>query len=272
MVEPNAEIPAVGLGTWENTDPVECAESVRHAIEIGYRHIDTAHYYGNEEYVGEGIHDSEVPREEITIASKVHAEKFGLDYDGVIEGAKRSCERMSLDYLDILYVHWPVLHYEAEETLAAFDQLKQDGIIKRIGLSNYDMDLLEEARAVLEEPVFALQMEMHPFLHQQELLKYAQQHGIWLVAYSPLARGRVFEISEIQAIADKHDASEAQVAIAWLLSKDNVRAIPKASSKAHIRDNLNALDLSLDDEDIEYIDNIEREERYVERDDAPWLT
>jgi len=265
------DFPAIGLGTWQNTDPEECANSVRTALEMGYRHVDTAHYYGNEESVGRGIHAADVDRDDVVVASKVHAEKFGLDYDGVIEGAKRSCERMDLESLDVLYVHWPVLEYDAEETLSAFEQLKDDGVIDHIGLSNYSIELLEEALSVLEEPPLALQMEMHPFCQQEAILEYAQAHDIWLIAYSPLARGDVFESDVINSIAAKHGVSEAQVSIAWLLSKDNVSVIPKASSEAHIRDNLRAVDLTLDEADIERIDDIERRERYVERDDSPWL-
>ncbi|WP_415383321.1 aldo/keto reductase [Halosimplex sp. TS25] len=265
------DFPAIGLGTWQNTVPDECANSVQTALELGYRHIDTAHYYGNEESVGRGLQQSDIERDDVVVASKVHAEKFGLDYEGVIEGAKKSCERMNLERLDLLYVHWPVLQYDAEETLSAFEQLERDGVIDHVGLSNYSIDLLDEALSVLDETPLALQMEMHPFLHQDEILEYAQEHDIWLIAYSPLARGNVFESDVLQSIAEKHDVSEAQVSIAWLLSKDNVRVIPKASSEAHLRDNLNAVDLTLDEEDIKRIDNVDRQERYVERDDSPWL-
>lgn len=265
------DFPAIGLGTWQNTEPDKCANSVKTALEIGYRHIDTAHYYGNEESVGRGIHAADVDRDDVVVASKVHAEKFGLDYDGVIEGAKKSCERMDLEYLDVLYVHWPVLEYDAEETLSAFEQLQDDGVIHHIGLSNYSIELLEEAQSVLAEPPLALQMEMHPFLPQEEILAYAQEHDIWLVAYSPLARSGVFESDVINSIAEKHGVSEAQVSIAWLLSKNNVRVIPKATGEAHIRDNLHAIDLVLDEGDIARIDDIDRRERYVERDDSPWL-
>ncbi|WP_044951355.1 aldo/keto reductase [Halorhabdus tiamatea] len=265
------DFPAIGLGTWQNTDPEECANSVRTALEIGYRHVDTAHYYGNEESVGRGIHAADVDRDDVVVASKVHAEKFGLDYDGVIEGAKKSCERMDLEYLDVLYVHWPVLEYDTEETLSAFEQLKDDGVIDHIGLSNYSINLLDEALSVLEEPPLTLQMEMHPFCHQDEVLGYAQKHDIRLIAYSPLARGHVFESDVIHEIAEKHGVSEAQVSIAWLLSKDNVSVIPKARGEAHIRDNMRAVDLTLDEADIERIDDIDRRERYVERDDSPWL-
>ena len=266
-----ASLPPIGLGTWQNTDPNQCAESVRVALDAGYRHVDTAHYYGNEEYVGDGLAAADVDREDVVVATKVHAEKTGLDYDGVIEGAELSCERLGVDYLDVLYVHWPVVNYEAEETMAAFGELHQRGTIEHVGLSNFTPELLDEARAELDAPVFAHQIEMHPLCPQEDLVAYAQEHDHTLVAYSPLAQGRVFELPEISHVAEKHGVSEAQVSLAWLLSKENVVTIPKATGEAHIRDNLAARDLDLDDEDLARIDGIEREERFIERDDAPWL-
>lgn len=268
---PQDEPPPIGLGTWQNTDPEQCVESVAGALDMGYRHIDTAHYYGNEEDVGTGIARSDVDRDEITVATKVHAETTGLDYDGVVEGAELSCERLGLDSLDLFYVHWPIDEYDPEETLSAFKDLKADGVIEHVGLSNFTPEYVGDAIDVLGEAPFALQMEMHPYCQQDELLAHAQREDYWLVAYSPLARGNVFEDPVIGEIADKHGASEAQVTLAWLLSKENVRVIPKASSEAHIRDNLAATELELDEEDIARMDGIEKERRYVERDDSPWL-
>jgi len=268
---PQTELPPVGLGTWQNTDPEQCVESVAAALDMGYRHIDTAHYYGNEEDVGRGIAESDVAREDITVATKVHAETTGLDYDGVVEGAELSCERLGLDYLDLFYVHWPIFEYDPEETLSAFRDLKEDGVIEHVGLSNFTPEYLDDAIDALGEVPFALQMEMHPYCQQEELLEYAQREDFWLVAYSPLARGNVFEDPVIGDIAENHGVSEAQVSLAWLLSKENVRVIPKASSEAHIRDNLAATELDLDEAELARIDGIEKEERYVERDNSPWL-
>ena len=266
-----SDLPAIGLGTWQNTDTETCIESVKTALEAGYRHIDTAQYYGNEEAVGEGIAQADVPREEVTVATKVHAEKFGLAHDEVIEGLEVSLDRLGLDTLDILYVHWPVGNYDAADTMSGFDELVDDGRIDHVGVSNFTVDLVEEARDELDAPLFAHQAEMHPYLPQDELVEHAQSEDYNLVAYSPLARGEVFDDPVIGEVAERHDASPAQVSLAWLLQKDNVAVIPKASSEDHIRDNLGALDLELDAEDIEEIDGIDRQKRFVERDDAPWL-
>jgi len=266
-----SQLPALGLGTWQNTDPDACRESVRTALDAGYRHIDTAQYYGNEELVGEGIAETDVARDDVFVATKVHAEKFGLAHEEVIEGLEVSLDRLGLDSLDLLYVHWPVGNYDAAETMPAFDELREEGLIDHVGLSNFSVELLDEAREHLDSPLFAHQVEMHPLLQQDELVAHAQDHDYNLVAYSPLARGNVFDIPEIEAIAEKHGVSEPQVSLAWLRSKENVHAIPKASSEDHIRDNLASLDLELDADDIAQIDAIERTERYVERDGAPWL-
>jgi 2,5-diketo-D-gluconate reductase B len=265
-----AALPAIGLGTWENTDPDTCANSVQTALEAGYRHIDTAQHYENEQAVGDGIAAADVPREEVFVASKVHPKRFGLGYDEVIEGLNATLDRLGLKTLDLLYVHWPVDNYEAEETLAAFDELFDRGQIRHIGVSNFGIDLLDEAIDTLDAPLFAHQAETHPLLQQDELVAHAQAHEYHHVAYSPLARGRVFDIPEIEAIAVKHGVSPAQVSLAWLLSRDRVNVVPKATSEGHIRDNLGALDLDLDAADIDRIQGIERTERFVERDGAPW--
>lgn len=264
-------LPEIGLGTWQNTEPKTCSQTVRTALELGYRHIDTAQYYGNEEAVGDGIAAADVPREDVFVASKVHAEKFGLAYDEVIEGLEVSLDRLGLDYLDLLYVHWPVGNYDAAETMPAFDELADRGVIDHVGVCNFSVEQLDEARDHLDRPLFAHQAETHPLLQQDELVSYAQDHGIHHVAYSPLARGNVFDVPEIETVAEKHDVSPPRISLAWLLDRDNVSVIPKATGEAHLRDNLDAIDLELDDEDSARIRAIDRTERFVERDGAPWL-
>ncbi|WP_368279413.1 aldo/keto reductase [Halorussus ruber] len=261
-------MPRLGLGTWENTDAGTCADSVRQALEMGYRHIDTAQAYDNEEYVGEGIADADVDREEVFLATKIWTSN--LSYDDVIHTAKESLDKLGVDYVDLLYVHWPANEYDPEDTLPAFDQLYDDGLIENVGVSNFEPRHLDEAQEILDAPVFANQIECHPMLPQNELVEYGQENDINTVAYSPLARGKVFDVPEIQEVAEKHDASEAQVSLAWLLQRDGVAAIPKASSEDHIRDNWGALDLELDDEDVEKIESVGERDRQVDPDFGPW--
>nr|WP_321111800.1 aldo/keto reductase [Halorussus salinisoli] len=261
-------MPRLGLGTWENTDGETCAESVRQALETGYRHIDTAQAYDNEEYVGEGIASADVDRDEVFLATKIWTSN--LAYDDVIHTAKESLDKLGVDYVDLLYVHWPANEYDPEDTLPAFDQLYDDGLIENVGVSNFEPRHLDEAQEILDAPVFANQVEMHPMLPQDELVEYGRENDMNLVAYSPLARGQVFDVPEIREVAEKHDVSAAQVSLAWLLQRDGVAAIPKASSEDHIRDNWGALDLELDDEDVEKIESIDRRERQVDPDFGPW--
>ncbi|NHN57971.1 MULTISPECIES: aldo/keto reductase [Halorussus] len=261
-------MPRLGIGTWENTDAGTCAESVRQALEMGYRHVDTAQIYDNEEHVGRGIADADVDRDDVFLATKIWTSN--LTHDDVIETTRESLDRLGVDYLDLLYVHWPAREYDPEDTLSAFDELYDEGLVENVGVSNFEPRHLDEAREVLDAPLFANQVEMHPLLPQDELVEYGREHDVNLVAYSPLARGKVFDVPEIRDVAEKHDASAAQVSLAWLLQRDGVAAIPKASSEDHIRDNWGARDLELDDEDVEKIESIDDRERQVDPGFAPW--
>ena len=261
------DIPMLGLGTWENDDPDACAASVETALEMGYRHIDTAQIYGNEAAVGKGIAAADVDREEIFLATKVWIDD--LDHEGVIETTDESLDRLGVDSVDLMYVHWPSRTYDAEETLAAFNELHADGKIDRIGVSNFEPNQLREAIELSDAPIVANQVECHPLLQQEELREVADEEGVELVAYSPLARGDVFDVPALQAIADDHDASAAQVSLAWL-RQQGVTAIPKATSEAHIRDNWQSLSLTLSDDEIDRIESIEETGRRVDPSFGPW--
>ena len=254
------EMPMLGLGTWENEDPEQCAESVATALETGYRHIDTAQIYGNEDAVGDGIARADVPREDVFLATKVWIDKLG--YDDVLASTRESLDRLGVDYVDLLYVHWPAQAYDPERTLAAFQELRDEGVIERIGVSNFEPEHLDRATEALGEQPFANQVEVHPLLQQDDLRRYCEADGIELVAYSPLARGEVFDVPELNDIAAEHGVSEAQVSLAWLREK-GVTTIPKATGEDHITDNWASLDLELRDEEIATIDGIDRTDRRV---------
>lgn len=262
------DIPELGLGTWQNKNSDECKDAVEKALNLGYRHIDTAQAYDNEEYVGEGLEAADVDREDFFLASKVWINN--LSSEKVRSTTEESLDKLGVGSVDLMYVHWPSGVYEAEETLTAFKDLVEDEKISKIGISNFTPDQVDEAMDIAGEHIIANQVEMHPLLQQEELLEKCREHDIYLVAYSPLARGKVFEIPEIREIAEKHDVSPAQVSLAWLMDKENVVVIPKASTDEHIEDNYSALDLDLDEEDIKKIDNLERRERRVDPDFAPW--
>ena len=262
-------MPMLGLGTYGMEEYDECFESVRQALGMGYRHVDTAEGYDNEIAVGDAIVEADVARDDLFVATKIGPEH--LDYDHVLTNAEESLERLGMESVDLLYVHWPTGEYETTDTLDAFAELRREGMIEEIGVSNFTVELLEEAIEVSEEPIFANQVEMHPLLPQTELRQFCAQDDVdvELVAYSPIARGDVEDVAELQAVADKHDATPQQVSLAWLREKE-VTAIPKAASADHLRENWLSLGLDLDDEDVAKIDGIEERERIVDPDEAPW--
>ncbi|MGD2248608.1 MAG: aldo/keto reductase [Candidatus Methanofastidiosia archaeon] len=260
------DLPDIGFGTWQNTTPEQCAESVSTALKTGYTFIDTAQAYRNEKYVGNGILQANVPRKKIMVATKVW--NTNLQYKKVISSTEKSLKKLGLNTIDILYVHWPAGRYSPGNTLKAFAELQDQGIITHIGVSNFTIPLLEEALGICD--IVCNQVEMHPLLKQEEMKQFLQDQNMYLVAYSPLARGHVFKVPELTEIAKKHGVSEAQVSLAWVMSFKNVVPIPKATSKPHITDNFAALDLVLDNKDMKKIESITTEKRFVNPPFSPW--
>ena len=258
----------LGYGTYKLEDRETCVSAVVHAVETGYRHVDTAQMYDNESFVGEGIEEAPVDRDELFVATKLNTDNCG--YDDAIETAKASRDRLGVDTIDLLYVHWPTETYDPDETLPALDRLVEEGVVDRVGLSNFRPDQLDVALDRLEADVFAHQVECHPFCQQEALREYAVEHDHWLVAYSPIARNRVADSDVIHTIAEKHDTTPAAVSLAWLLSNERVAPIPKAATPEHVEANWAARDLEFDDEDLSRIDAIDREERVVDFESAPW--
>jgi 2,5-diketo-D-gluconate reductase B len=268
-------LPSPGLGTSGNDDPDECAATVERALEVGYRHLDTAQMYDNEAAVGEGLHRATadagpadgVPREEILVASKVHPDN--LAHEDVLTATDESRERLGVETIDLMYVHWPTSAYDPEATLPAFDELRDAGKIRHVGVSNFTPELLDEARDILDAPIVAHQVEMHPYHPQEELVDYAQRHGHALVAYSPLAQGEVLDDPVLQEIAEDYDATPAQVTLAWHHAKDHVVPIPKGRGD-HVDENYAAVEIDLDEDDLARIDAIDRHERLIDPDAAAW--
>lgn len=258
------DIPRLGLGTYRVTDREECVRSVKMALEIGYRHIDTAEAYQNEEFVGAAIEESSVDRDEVFLATKVLHPRFaeGYDYEDIIEAAEGCFDRLGVDSVDLFYgVHWPGGDYEPEPTFDACAELVDRGYADAIGACNLTLELLDEARTVSDVPIDALQVEVHPLLKQRELREYCDRHDIALVGYGPLGNGAVLEHEVVQEIADDYDVSPAQVSLAWLRER-RVAAIPKATSQEHIADNWESRELYLDDDALERIDELEDERVY----------
>ena len=269
------ELPDIGLGTYRMTDRDECITAVETALDAGYRHVDTAQMYDNEAFVGEALSNtfagtSGVDRDDVVVATKLDTDNTGSD--DATATARESRDRLGLDTVDLLYVHWPTGTYEPSETLPALDELVDDGVVGAVGQSNFTPPQLETAIDRLDHDLAAHQVEMHPLLPQEELHRMAVEHGHYLVAYCPIARNRVADVPVLRDVADAHDATPAQVSLAWLAAKENVVPIPKAASPDHVRENLAAMDLDLSDEEVARIDALgdERRERLVDFPAAPW--
>lgn len=275
-----AELPRIGLGTSKlgvklgsgDDDPEQCVETVLNALELGYRHIDTAQMYGNEHLVGRAIEQSTVERDEIFLSTKVHPGK--LAHDDVIASTEESLDKLRTDHVDLLYVHWPLDTYDPVKTLPAFDWLRKRGLIHHVGASNFTIDLLDEAREILDAPIAANQMQIHPLLpptegERAELLPYCRAADIELIAWSPLVRGKALKVPEIQSVANKHDVSPARVILSWLLDYD-LKVVVKSTGRSHLRDNLAARRLELDDDDLQRIDSIDKRIRLFDKPAAPW--
>ncbi len=254
---PALKLPKMGYGTW-TLKGEDCTKGVLKALEIGYRLIDTAHVYGNEAQVGKALAEKTVDRKDFILATKMF-----ILFKSVQSGIAASLKRLQTDYVDIFYVHWPIIRYNAKKTIPALAKLVDEGKIKYIGVSNFGPTLCDEAiTAAAPKPIGAVQIEAHPLLQQRVMREYLKQHDINFVAYSPLARGHINEVPEVVEVAKKHNVSPNQVSLAWLMHYGAV-PIPKATSEAHIRDNFASQDLMLDADDIARIDGIKTEKRYV---------
>jgi 2,5-diketo-D-gluconate reductase B len=247
-------LPAVGLGTMGVEEPAV----VETALDVGYRHLDTAQIYHNEHVVGAGLAASDVPRADVTVATKLWVDSLAPGAVGPSAAASRA--RLGVEAIDLLYVHRPRGPYDPAGTLAAVDRLVDEGTVRAAGVSNFDVEGLDEAIERLDAPLVAHQTELHPLFRRPALLSHAREHGYAVVAYSPLAGGRVADLPEVVAVAEKHDATPAAVTIAWLTGLENVVVVPKASSRAHLEANLAAAALELDPVDVERIEGVEREE------------
>jgi 2,5-diketo-D-gluconate reductase B len=256
------EVPALGFGTWQITGD-DAREAVRDALEIGYRHIDTAKAYGNEREVGQGLSDSGVAREDIWLTTKVpHTEAAPGEVRAAAEG---SLERLGTEYLDLLLLHWPNDEVPLEGTIEALAALREEGKARHIGVSNFPADLLERALAIA--PLLSDQVEYHPFLAQDRLLELARGREVLVTAYSPLAHGRVPSDPTLREIGEAHAKTAGQVALRWLLDQELVSPIPKASSHARRAENFDVFDFALSDDERARIDALPKDERTA---NPPW--
>jgi len=244
-------VPALGLGTWKLRGN-KCENTVRKAINMGYRHIDTAIFYDNEEAVGQAISDYD--REEVFVTTKVWKDK--LHYRDFKHSAEASLKRLDTDYVDLLLVHWPNPDIPTSETVKAMNELVEEGKARHIGVSNFSRSQLEEAKNLSDHPIVNNQVKYHLGMDLGPLLNYCRKNDVLLTAYSPLGRGKVLEREEVKELARKYGKSPGQVALKWLIEQENVVAIPKAGSVSHLRENIQLFDWDLNEEDRETLNRL----------------
>jgi 2,5-diketo-D-gluconate reductase B len=244
LVIAGTEIPKLGFGTWQLTGEA-CAEGVRDALELGYRHIDTARMYGNEAEVGRGIERSGVERGSIFLTTKVWPSDLrSADLRASVEGSLRD---LRVEHVDLLLIHWPNARVPLAETLGAMTELQEEGKARHLGVSNFPSQLVRDALELA--PIICDHVEYHPNLGQPEVLALARDRDLLVTAYSPLARGEVDRDPVLREIGEAHRKSAGQVALRWLLDQPHVAAVPKASSHEHRAANLDVFDFELGDDD-----------------------
>ena len=257
----NVTVPALGFGTWALSGNV-AYQATRMALDLGYRHIDTAQIYGNELDIGRAIRESGIPRGEIFLTTKIAPSN--LRAADVRRTHEDSLRRLGLDQVDLLLVHWPNARIPLGETLEALTSLRDAGKARSIGVSNFTVALLRDAVERYHADIICNQIEYHPFLSQGPLRAVMKKYDLMLTAYAPVGRGRVFTDKMLVAIGRKYGKSGGQVALRWLLDQDKVCAIPKAARREHAAANIDIFDFTLSPEDRAAIDALAEGDRMVE--------
>lgn len=259
-------VPEIGVGTYKLYGK-ECKNVIIDALEIGYRHIDTAQIYKNELEIGDALKACEVDREEIFLTTKLW--HTNLDYDDVLQSVEESLRQLRTPYVDLLLIHWPNPQFPLLQTIEAMLSLRDQGKVKQIGVSNFPLSMIKEVIENFRIPILTNQVEYHPFLGQFDLLDYSYDGDFLVTAYSPLAQGHVINDDLLVTIGKEYGKSAAQISLRWLIEQENVIVIPKASSKENLVENLDIYDFELTDEHFEAIDQLEKDNRIVNPPFAP---
>ncbi|WP_445671437.1 aldo/keto reductase [Paenibacillus sp. FSL R7-0302] len=252
------EMPWFGLGVFKVQEGQEVIDSVKAAIKAGYRSIDTASVYGNEEGVGQAIRESGVAREELFITTKVWNTEQG--YDSTLAAFDQSLSKLGLDYADLYLVHWPI-RAKYKDTWRALEKLYADGKVRAIGVSNFQIDHLEDLLADATVKPMVNQVELHPLLNQQELREYCKAQGIQIEAWAPLAQGHLLDNEVLADIAARHNKTLPQVILRWDL-QNGIVTIPKSVKAERIIANADIFDFELSEEEISRINGLNRDQRF----------
>jgi len=245
----DVQVPALGLGTARMKGET-CREAVETGLNLGYRHIDTAQMYNNEDAVGTAVTASRVDRENVFLTTKIN--RGNQSYDDVLSSFAGSLERLGMEYVDLLLIHAPS-RIPVEETIRAMNQLQEEGRVRYIGVSNFSVQQTKEAVTASETPIVTDQVKYHPFHGQNNLLEYCIGNNVMLTAYSPLARGRVADDGTLSEMGSRYGKTASQVALRWLIQQENVSAIPKASSRDHLKENIDIFDFELTDKEMQQV-------------------
>ncbi|MFO1445407.1 aldo/keto reductase [Bacillus sp. Bva_UNVM-123] len=253
------KMPQLGFGVWRVEDE-QATTAVTKALEVGYRSIDTAMVYKNENGVGKAIRESSIPREDLFITTKVWNTDHG--YENTLRAYDESLERLGLDYVDLYLVHWPTPEYDQYiETYKALEKLYQDGRVKAIGVCNFELDHLQRLLKECDVKPVLNQIECHPYLSQTEMKEFCANNDIFVEAWSPLHQGgEVLQDEVVQKIAEQHGKTPAQVVLRWHLQNNSI-VIPKSVTPSRIEENFNVFDFELSTSEMNNIHNLNRNER-----------
>jgi 2,5-diketo-D-gluconate reductase B len=249
-----ARIPVLGFGTMTLKENV-CVELVEAALQLGYRHLDTAQMYGNEREVGEGLRGSGLKREDVFLTTKVWFNRLAPgDFERAVD---ESLEKLKLPWVDLLMIHWPNTQIPLAGSIDALCKVKKQGLAKNIGVANFNIAMLDEATALASEPIAVLQIETHPYLDQSKIVAAARRHGMAVVGYCPLARGKVPGDETLQKIGRAHGKTASQVALRFL-EQERIIPIPRTSKRERLAENLGSLDFKLSEAEMAEIGKLRR--------------
>lgn len=249
------DIPRIGFGTYKLKDENETIDTIKYALKVGYRFIDTASFYGNEEWIGKAIKESKIKRDDIFLATKVWNDSHG--YDKAIDSFEKSMKKLDIDYLDLLLVHWPTKLNK--ETWRAFESLYELGKVRAIGVCNFKIGHLEELRKTAKIMPMVNQIEVHPCFSQKEIVNYCNNYKIQVIGWSPIMKGQLLEVPLMIDLAEKYNKTIAQIALRWHIQK-GIIPIPKSSHYGRIADNIDIFNFELSEEDMIKIDRLDRNE------------
>lgn len=247
----NIEIPTIGFGTYKLGNEDQTIDSIKDALNLGYRHIDTASFYGNEKFIGKAINESKIKREDLFITTKLWQDSHG--YDNTIKAFYDSIEKLGVDYLDLYLIHWPT--EENSETWRALEDLYDEGKIKSIGVCNFKIGHLEDLKKTARIMPMVNQIEVHPGYTKKETIEYCINNNIQVVAWSPIMRGKLSNNDKMIYLSKKYNKSITQIILRWHI-QNSIIPIPKSSNKSRMKENIDIFDFLIDFEDLKIIDSL----------------